>query len=112
MDHEKELNEKWTAYNLVQEALKQYDTVHTSQETNAIKAVLRNEVTWAVFIIGAVWSSVVWVVLPLQKLQIQQEELRSTLVNIENSNEKVLNDHGALSTRINTLETKINYLFK
>ena len=111
-EYEKELNEKWTAYALMQEALKQYNLEHTSEEKNAIKAVLRNELTWVMFIVGAVWSSVVWIILPLQKVQLQQDDLRVTLKSIQESNDKVIEEHNTLGNRLTRVESEISTLMK
>ena len=55
---------------------------NTIQEKNAIRAVLRNEITWIIFIIGLIWGAVQTVILPLQSVQIGLAQVQSTLVDL------------------------------
>ena len=58
-------------------------TPNSPQEENAVRAVLRNEITWILFIVGSVWGAVVWIILPIQALQIKQDQLTESISQIQ-----------------------------
>lgn len=70
-------------------------------ETNAIRKVLRSEITWVVFTAGFLWGFVTTVVLPLQRLQIQIAQIQTDL----SSQNKKYDD---LSTVVNTLINRVS----
>jgi len=55
-------------------------TNHTNNnEQNILRSILRSEVTWVISIVVVVWSFVTTVVLPIQKLQINVEDIKLQL---------------------------------
>lgn len=77
------------------------------QEQNAVRAVLRNELTWIVVIIGMVWGGVQGVVLPLQKLQVQLAQIQNDIVDYKKNYEKVMEIHQDILNRLTKLEARI-----
>lgn len=78
-------------------------TEHEQQEIGIMRQLLRNEVTWTIFIIGILWGAVAGVVLPIQKIQIQiaqiQEQMTSDKtwkVQIETRVGKLETDHAIM----------------
>ena len=47
------------------------------ENNNGIRKVLRNEITWIIFIGGSVWAVVGWIILPLNNIQKDVELLKS-----------------------------------
>lgn len=82
----------------------------TPQEINAVRAVLRNEITWIVFIICSVWGAVVWIVLSIQALQLGQSEINVKIVQLQQSQENIQNiktDVAVMAQQIKPLQDKI-----
>jgi len=50
-----------------------------NNEQNILRSILRSEVTWVISIVVVVWSFVTTVVLPIQKLQINVEDIKLQL---------------------------------
>lgn len=50
-----------------------------NNEQNILRTILRSEVTWVISIVVVVWSFVTTVVLPIQKLQINVEDIKLQL---------------------------------
>lgn len=69
------------------------------KETNIVKQILRNEITWLVCICGATWGFVSTVVLPIQALQIGQTKIQEQLT-IES------NKYGQFEGRLGKLEVE------
>jgi hypothetical protein len=77
------------------------------EETSIIRAILRSELTWGIFLIGALMGFVSTVVLPIQKLQIQvtqiQLEITHSLATYDQIIERLSDiekEHVSLETRI------------
>lgn len=81
-----------------------------SKEENAIRAVLRNEITWIVFIVGAIWGMVAGVVLPLQKLQLQVAQIQMDIADFKTTNTQIMAEHKEFQERLSVLETKMGLL--
>ena len=56
---------------------------NTIQETNAIKAVLRNEITWLIFIVGTVVGTIYGIVIPLNTVQVQLAQVQISLADVQ-----------------------------
>lgn len=52
-----------------------------NNEQNILRSILRSEVTWVISIVVVVWSFVTTVVLPIQKLQINVENIQKQLAD-------------------------------
>lgn len=72
-------------------------------ERNAFQKMLRNEVTWVIFVIVSFWGFVTTVVLPLQKLQIQVAQIQTDL-------NKQGKTYQTLSDDVNLLKTDVAVL--
>lgn len=81
--------------------------METFQETNAIRTVLRSEITWVIFIIGTIWGGVTGIILPLQKVQIQLIQMQSQIASIQIYGEKITQN----SNDILVLQEKIKNLY-
>lgn len=51
------------------------------QQDGVVRAVLRNEITWIIFILGILWGALQGIVLPLQKVQIQIAQIQTEIQN-------------------------------
>ena len=63
--------------------------VNIPQEENAVRAVLRNEITWICFIVVSVWGAVVWIILPIQALELGQQEINVQISQIQSNNNNI-----------------------
>jgi hypothetical protein len=92
--------------------------VQTSEQAqnrnqNAVRAVLRNELTWILFILGSAWGIVVGVVLPIQSMQIQLAQVQSQILEIKNTQAdipQIKTDHAVMNTEIDQLNIEVNKL--
>lgn len=73
---------------------------------NALQKMLRNEITWAIFIIGLLWGCVQTVVLPLQKLQLQVSQIQLDLAKQNNNYDTLASKVDDHEVRISILENK------
>ena len=74
---------------------------------STVRSILRNEITWLFFIVSAIFGSVTTVILPLQKLQLQTEQIQVDIAQINVNNQKVLVAHQDFDRRLTILETKL-----
>lgn len=74
------------------------------KEQNLVRTVLKNEITWVIFIIGTVFGAVRTVILPLQQLQYQISTLQVTVAKLEGYDTRITKN----STDIAILEAKTN----
>ena len=82
----------------------------TSRNQSAVRAVLRNELTWILFILGAGWGIVVGVVLPIQKLQLQTDDIQVEIAGIKNSEAnipQIEQDHAVIKQELGQLQTEL-----
>jgi hypothetical protein len=56
---------------------------NNTKEENIVRNVLKNEITWIIFILGILWGAVQGIVLPLQKVQIQISTVQTQLLNLD-----------------------------
>lgn len=55
------------------------------QEQNAIRTVLRSEVTWLLTFVGCIMGFVTTVIMPLQRVQIQLAQIQTDLLTSRES---------------------------
>ncbi len=79
-----------------------------TQNINTVQKILRNEITWVIFIVGILWGVVTSVVLPLQRLQIQVSQVQDEITK-QNGNYDVLNQLvNSLNNRTSVIESRLN----
>lgn len=88
------------------------ETIKEERAQSAIRAVLRNEFTWIIFIIGLVYGTVSTIILPLQELQINMKQMQVTLLELNSNNKNILLAKQELDTRLSILETEVRPLLK
>jgi len=82
----------------------------SAKEQSAVRAVLRNEITWILFIIGSAWGIVVGVVLPIQALQIQLAQVQTQILDIKSGEAnlpQIEQDHAVMKQEIDALQTNL-----
>lgn len=52
-----------------------------NEEQNFIRQIFRSEITWILSLIGGIWGFVATVVMPIQALQLGQEQIQVQLTN-------------------------------
>ena len=85
-------------------------TNNTPQEENAVRAVLRNEITWIFFIICSIWGAVVWIILPIQALQIKQDQLTESISEIQTGQAdipQIMQDHAVMKQEITEIQSEL-----
>lgn len=78
------------------------------KQTNMIRQIMQNEVTWVIMIISAVLGFVSQVILPLQGIQLQLAHIQSDIVISRDKIEKQEKDQNLTNSRLDILETKVN----
>lgn len=58
------------------------------EETN-LRKILRNEITWVVFLIGAILSFVKGVIIPINNIQLSVTEMQKSIVEIQRYDERI-----------------------
>jgi hypothetical protein len=87
------------------------DQISDSRNQSAVRAVLRNEITWVLFILGSAWGIVVGVVLPLQSLQIQLAQVQAQILEIKNSQAdipQIKTDHAVIGQELQQLKSELD----
>ena len=79
-----------------------------SRNQGAIRAVLRNEITWIFFILGSAWGIVMGVVLPIQALQIQVAAVQAQLQSERTTYDNMQQDLGVLKSQQAVTESKLD----
>ena len=79
-----------------------------NRNQNAVRAVLRNELTWILFILGAGWGIIVGVVLPIQALQIQVAAVQAQLQSERTTYDSMQQDLGVLKSQQAVTESKLD----
>lgn len=75
-----------------------------TNEQNVVRMVLKNEITWIVFIIAAVFGCVKEVILPIQALQFQIASLQSDISTIKGYDQRITQN----TTDIIVLQDRLN----
>jgi hypothetical protein len=74
---------------------------------NAVRAVLRNEITWILFIFGLIWGAIATVILPLQKLQIQVTQVQEQLISEQDRYNLINNELKTVSDKQIQIDTTL-----
>ena len=83
------------------------DQLADSRNQNAVRAVLRNEITWIIFIIGLLWGAVQGIILPIQALQLGQAQIQQQLQSEKKTYDNMQMQMSALETQQSITETKL-----
>lgn len=81
-----------------------------TNKDNVFRAILRNELTWLFFIIAGVMGFVAQVILPLQRMSLQLTQIQIDLADTKKNYLTALEEHQALRSRVDILETKLQPL--
>jgi hypothetical protein len=80
------------------------------KEISILRNLFRNELTWVVSIIVVVWAFVATVVLPLNRLQVQVEQIQQQLNSSSSSYSDMLNQIKDISDLANSTKTRLDDL--
>ena len=75
-----------------------------------IDSILEAKIHWIFLVAGMVYSAVVTIILPIQKLQIQTNQIQTTLTQIQSSSQQASADVSAITNRVSVLESEIHPL--
>ena len=81
-----------------------------AREQNAVRAVLRNEITWIIFIIGLIRGAVQGIILPIQALQLGQSQIQVQIADIKNQEAnlpQIQQDHAVMKQELQQLNTEL-----
>lgn len=81
-----------------------------NKNENIIRTVMKNEITWMVFLVGCIWGVVSTIVLPLQKLQIQSASIQEQLITQTSAYAVLATTVQTILTKQQVDETQINFL--
>lgn len=73
---------------------------------NTIRKVLKHEITWAIMLIGAVWTIVSTIILPINTIQNQLAQLQTDIKQTKKDYNTAMEEHIALKSRLDILETE------
>jgi hypothetical protein len=80
------------------------------KQQNIIRTLLKNEITWLLFIIAGVMGFVAQVILPLQRMSLQLTQIQMDLADTKKNYQTALMEHQDLRSRVDIIETKLNPL--
>jgi hypothetical protein len=80
------------------------------KQQNIIRTLLKNEITWLLFIIAGVMGFVAQIILPLQRMSLQLTQIQMDLADTKKNYQTALMEHQDLRSRVDIIETKLNPL--
>ena len=84
----------------------------SNRNQSAVRAVLRNEITWIIFIPGSAWGIVMGVVLPIQALQIQVAAVQAQLQSERTTYDNMQQDLGVLKSQQAVTQSELDQHLK
>ena len=84
--------------------------MEVQRDESFIKTVLRNEVTWVVFVVVGVMGFVSQVALPLQRMQIQLSQIQVDIGQSKSDYSATMTELILLRSRMDIMETEVRPL--
>lgn len=74
---------------------------------NAVRRVLKHELTWIIFIVAMLWGFVTTVILPIKELQIQLTQVHKELASQDMDTTDIMKIHQQINDRLLIIEQKL-----
>ena len=75
------------------------------EHESTIRKVLKHELSWVTMIVGGVYGFIVMIALPIQKLQLDMQNVQITLIEIKTNLHYGLTKDNELNDRLTRVET-------
>ncbi len=82
------------------------------EQENKIRKLLQSEITWIIFIVGAIYAVVATIIIPISTMQIRLAQIQENQIETKADYKTAMTEHSLLSSRVDILETKLSQIIK